>query len=120
MRYTQADEHGTFSELRASWSLSHFDEHDLAACRDYILTLGYDDATVAKVGSPDSGEDADIVSICRRGEPWATWMFARNGDAISAWSALTGEDAGTFLSLSEAVRSVLLSDPLRRLPPRAD
>jgi hypothetical protein len=114
MRYTGINDHGTFYEAREPWLLNHFDRRDLSACREYCLALGYDRVVVDRMGSYDSRDVVEIVCICRRGEVWATWMCARNGDTVIAWSALTGEDAGFFLSLSEAMHSVLLRDPRQK------
>ena len=114
MRYTGADDHGVFYEALAPWLLNDFDKRDLPGCRDYCLALGYDRVVVDRMVLFDTDEAVDIVSVCRRGEVWATWMFARDGDTVAAWSALTGADAGPFLSLAEAVHSVLLRDPRQK------
>jgi len=46
-----------------------------------------------------------------------TWVFMRTGAVIVAWSTLTGWQAGTFVSMAEAVRCVLLCDPTQEALP---
>jgi hypothetical protein len=96
--------------------LSPLDRTDLQSCKNYVLALGYEALTVHAVDPLDGVAASELACTCRVGETWMTWVFARIDDRILAWSALTGADAGSFTSMSEAIRCVLLCDPAKDSP----
>lgn len=90
-------------------SLSFQDRQDVATSTDYADRVGYDRLTIHHLGRWNGLEICDIVFAHRYGEAWASWVFARTGDMIQAWSALTGADAGSFPAMATALRAVLQS-----------
>ncbi len=98
-------------------ALSEFDRRDLRDCEDYAVALGYQGLTVHAINPVDGSGAAELACACRFGEAWMTWVFMRTGAVIVAWSTLTGWQAGTFVSMAEAVRCVLLCDPTQEALP---
>ncbi len=83
--------------------------------------LGYDRLVIHSRLPGDPPELGDLLLIYRTGEPWASWGFARQGDAIMAWCCATGADVGRFGDLDEALAHVLAPPctlPAGQVPPR--
>ena len=101
--------------------LTEADRKDIESCMALCPASGYDRITTSAIVPYPGFEAVALVCAYRSGEDWATWAFARIGDTIGGWSALTGEDLGMFPSMAEALRSALLGDPAhgkRGAPPQ--
>ena len=101
-------------------ALTAADKRDIEASRPFARALGYGRLSIHAVDMSDGSGADEIVSAHRADEKWSTWAFARAGDRIVAWSALTGDDVGAFPDMLQAVRSVLLGDAASHAPPDAN
>jgi hypothetical protein len=113
MERTRIQDQAVFCHYHEGSRLSALDRCDLIECEDYARTLGYQGLTIHVADPSRLSGIAEYACTCRLGETWVTWVFARFENLVVAWSALTGRDAGTFDSMSEAIRCVLLRDPTK-------
>lgn len=49
---------------------------------------------------------ADIISVYRRGERWASWCLARSGRVVHAWRCTDGRDVGEWPTMREALDAI--------------
>ena len=98
-------------------ALTAADKRDIETSAPFARALGYGRLVVHSVETADGCGADEIVSAYRAGETWSTWAFARSGDLIVAWNALTGADMGAFPDMLQAVRSVLLRGTASQTPP---
>jgi hypothetical protein len=90
--------------------LTKQDKQDIRSFRGLAEAAGYDAISIHIVSNGTGQGTMDYVSSYRPDEAWSTWGFAREGDVIVAWSALTLKDVGRFSTLWEALACVLVSD----------
>jgi len=90
--------------------LTKQDRQDASNFRVLAKEAGYD-AIIVHVVSLGIGQGTmDYISVYRPEQAWSTWGFAREGNAVLAWNALTSKDAGTFATVWEALACVLVGD----------
>jgi hypothetical protein len=93
---------------RSAFCLTPRDRQDVAELRIRADAAGYDTLMIHVVVVDGTPGTTDYVAAYRAGERWSRWGFARSGNSICSWNALTSADAGTFSSMSEALGEVLL------------
>ena len=93
--------------LCPSQSLTKRDKQEVADFMPYAEGAGYDALMIHIVAADEGFGARDYVSAYRTGEAWSSWGFARNGEIICSWNALTSKDSGTFETMSQALGCIL-------------
>jgi hypothetical protein len=107
----------------AANSLTKQDRLDVSNFREQAERAGYDALMIHVTVADECPGTIDYVAAYLPGEAWSRWGFARDGNLICAWNALTFEDLGPFASMSEAFDCVLKAVPgcmAARVPGNAD
>ncbi len=105
---------GTYSHAAVVYepdnlALTRDDRRDVEGCTDLARTLGYERLILHRLELSDGGTASEVVCAHRTGEAWSTWVFARSGKRIVAWSALSGADMGVFPDMAAALQAVLFA-----------
>jgi hypothetical protein len=86
----------------------------------FARALGYGRLSVHAIEATDEYGAGEIVCAYRAGETWSSWVFARIGAVIIAWSAVTGKDVGPFPDMLQALHSVLRGGGASQTPPETN
>jgi hypothetical protein len=113
MERGRVQDQSAFCDVPEGSTLTALDRRDLKDCEDYALALGYQNLNIHIIDVRHVSGAAELACTCRVGETWVTWVFARFKDLVVAWNALTGTDAGSYVSMSEAIHCVLLRNPTK-------
>jgi hypothetical protein len=89
------------------------DRIEVARWQQDAHRLGYDRLVIHEREWFDPADVGSFLSIYRAGEPWARWGITRKGMSVLAWCSLTGDDFGPFVSVSDALLTILSVPSLR-------
>jgi hypothetical protein len=87
------------------------DRIEISQWRETARQAGYDRLVVHHRDAGDALDVGSFLSVYAVGSAWSRWGFARRGEVVVAWCALTGADIGEFPSLAKALQTVLRADP---------